>query len=258
MNDETFDILGATAEAMGAQLSAPALNLMADDLSEFSDEKIRYALKRLRQDSARFTVRDIVNRMPGMWPGSEVAWSQAPRDENLTVITTREALAAWDVAQGLDSVSGRMAFKEMYERSVSESKAEGRSPEWIVSLGLEPHSREQVILDGVKSGLLPPSKARVHLPHIPIHDIEQLTTGGTSTHELLEKHQATVKSIAHLSAPNDDAVSAAEAKKHLDKIMSILKVQRREPEPANVTKSPRRAQAEADLATMNRVMPERI
>jgi hypothetical protein len=58
-----------------------------------------------------------------------------------------------------------MAFKETYQRLVSEARSAGRQPNWMVSQGTDKADRERVILEGVRVGRLLPDYAKRLLPH---------------------------------------------------------------------------------------------
>ena len=258
MDEKTLAEIVATAEVMGVQLSATAVDLMANDLSEYSGDAIRIALSRLRQDGARFNVAEIINRLPGLWPGAEIAWATAPRDEALTVITTPEALKAWDIAQDLDKVAGRMAFNEAYRQAVAEARARGDSPRWMISAGHDPALRDQVILDGVKDGLISAQQAHARLAHMPIEDIEQLALGRTTTHALIEIHQATVNSVDQLllEAPDEQLTSNADAKVQIDLLRQALRTEPERPEPVEPPQSELdefKAKVQTELAGMKRL-----
>lgn len=225
MNEQTFTTMVATAELLKAQLSDPALQIMADDLERYSDDHLMIAFKRLRQDGSRFNTAEVIKRLPAMWPGAEQAWATFPRSEMDTACVCSEMQEAWAIADGLDEISGRMAFKEAYNRAVSEAMSEGRQPEWCMSMGHDASMREQATLDAVASGLLPSVKAKVYLPHIPIEEIEQVARKQISGSKLLENHAQTVNSIAELALPNpsEPEATAESSKAHLANLMSLLK-----------------------------------
>lgn len=84
-------------------------------------------------------------------PGPEEAWTLAvaARDENATVVWTPEVAQAWGqasilAAQG-DDVGARMAFKEIYQRLVSEARAAGRPMVWEASIGHDPEQRDEAL-----------------------------------------------------------------------------------------------------------------
>jgi hypothetical protein len=93
-------------------------------------------------------------------PGADEAWAIAlkGRDEADTVVWTQEILTAWTTSRevlGLgDEVGARMAFREVYERLVRESRASGAKVEWRAMLGHDAGRRESVLRAAVDAGLL--------------------------------------------------------------------------------------------------------
>ena len=229
MDEATFQELAATAEVMGVQLTGPALELMANDLGGYDSKLLRVAFSRLRKDGARFTIGEIVKRLPGMWPGAEQAWATFPRHEDDSACVCQEMLTAWGVASELDDIAGRMAFRETYNRLVSEAMAEGRMPQWSMSLGHDPDRREQATLDAIFAGLLSVDAAAVHLPNIPASELHQLAGREISSHRLLEKHAATVTSVDQLmlAAPERTHADIDAGLQHLANIRAMLGIGKR-------------------------------
>ena len=218
MSSAIVQALGATAEVMGHRLSDAALNLMADDLESYPAENVAKALKRVRQDGTRFTVAEVIKRLPGMWPGAETAWAQFPRDEVMSACICQEMADAWGVASGLDEVAGRMAFRESYNRSVSEALAEGKTPRWFISPGTDAQIREQVTLDAVSANLITTTAAQVHLPHIPVSEIQLLATHETTTLAVIENNAQVL-----LPSAVDDLLPTADAINQLQDMLARLR-----------------------------------
>lgn len=95
-------------------------------------------------------------------PGPEEAWARASRarDEADTVVWTNECRQAWFVASDVmkmgDEVGARMAFKEVYNRLVSEARARREPVAWEVSEGFDSDRRMAAISEAVEAGLIPP------------------------------------------------------------------------------------------------------
>jgi hypothetical protein len=141
---------------MGQQLSAAAMAIMADDLSRFAVADVEVALTRVRRECARFTLAAVIDRLPNGWPGAEEAWATFPKDEADSAVVTGEAMRAWSVAMPLwdggDKIGARMAFREAYEREVSQ--ATGAQPEWTVTIGYDVTGRAGAIQRGIDQGKL--------------------------------------------------------------------------------------------------------
>lgn len=223
MNEQTFKTLIATAEICKAQLSPDALELLADDLDQYTDEHLIAAFKRMRSDGARFVPSEIIKRLPAMWPGAEQAWASFPRDEQQTACVCPEMMLAWDVAMDLDPIAGRMAFKETYNRAVSESLAEGRKPQWSMTLGYDKHGREHPTLEALSKGLISPKQAHAAcLEHIPLTDLQLLVENKTTATKLLDDHAQTVASIDQLLLANDSKAEPEEVELHLATMRKVL------------------------------------
>lgn len=102
--------------------------------------------------------------------GADEAWAIGLRglDETETIVTTPEILAAMSAAQPVlemgDEVGARMAFKDRYNRLVSEARTAGSAVEWTPTLGWDMAKRETALREAVKAGLLPAPKASAMLP----------------------------------------------------------------------------------------------
>lgn len=94
-------------------------------------------------------------------PGSEEAWAIALRatDEAATVVWTEEIAQAWAVAlpvlDARDQVGARMAFREAYDRLVTDARADRKPARWSASLGWDEQQRAQAIGHAVQLGYLP-------------------------------------------------------------------------------------------------------
>ncbi len=103
-------------------------------------------------------------------PGADEAWAIALEscDEAATIVWTEETAKALAAAQPVldigDKVGARMAFKNAYERLVTQARAERRPMRWHYSLGHDPMQREQALQNAVSNGLLPAPQVAALLP----------------------------------------------------------------------------------------------
>lgn len=148
-------------------------------------------------------VRQIQRLSGNQFPGAEEAWARFPRDESLSACICDEMAAAWGVACELDEISGRMAFKEAYNRAIGKAKLENRIPVWYITRGSDKQHVEQVTMNAVTQNLISPKAATVYLPHIPQDDFEKLASGSVSANQLMLEHQPTVSGIDELVKPGD-------------------------------------------------------
>lgn len=148
-----------------------AMNIIFDDLEQYSFDIVRKALVMHRRDPERgqwppntaHIEHQINIRRPIVWLSADEAWSRAPKIENQPAVMTLEVAQALAAAQPLiatgDTVAARMAFKGCYDRLVERAKVERRGPEYFVSPGGSYEDQLAVRDEGVRMGMLPPPKA---------------------------------------------------------------------------------------------------
>lgn len=154
MND-VYQMLLATFAVVDQPMSDLAIKAMAADLECYETHALAMALQRCRRELRRITLADIIERIEGEHPGVETAWatvSQCLNNESVSVVMTEQMAAAFGVARGLsdDHVAARMAFKESYQREVSQARSTGIKPHWFNSFGTEVTGREKAMRDAAK------------------------------------------------------------------------------------------------------------
>lgn len=175
--------LSVTFSFVGQTMPDIALAEMASDLSAYPEADVLVALKRCRNELKSVKYSDILDRLPNGHPGPEEAWAIVSRGlsksdftlvEENTVVWTEEMRKAYGSAVALadDSVAARMAFKEAYQRQVSDARLAGGKPSWSVSLGTDPNDRVTQITEAVKAGRLTSHYAQVLLPNTEIPKLE--------------------------------------------------------------------------------------
>lgn len=172
-HNEVLELVYSTAEVLGHELRPSAGVLIANDLEDYPIGEIRQALARCRAEIyGRLTLAAILERMPSanahLLPNEAWALALTSTDEKETVVWTPEIAKAFGAARpvldGGDKVGARMAFIAAYERELALAKAEGRRPEWQVSLGHDPQRRQLVLEEAVTAGRLPAPKVQHLLP----------------------------------------------------------------------------------------------
>ena len=168
---ELAQAVAVTAELTGTELSKVAIQVMLDDLSRYPEQQVFGALTRCRREiKGRLTIADVISRLDDGRPGVEEAWALAPKDEATTVVWTEEMAQAMSGARGLladgDAVGARMAFKETYGKLCQAARDRQTPVSWNVSMGWDKQGRETAILDAVRLGRLPASRAKAFLPNI--------------------------------------------------------------------------------------------
>jgi hypothetical protein len=112
-------------------------------------------------------------------PSDDEAWAIAllSQDEADTVVWTQEIAEAFGICsmvlRGGDEVGARMAFKDAYNRMVSEARLTGRPAKWSASLGWDLAKREIAVTKAANAGLLPAPAVRVMLPNYSNATTEQ-------------------------------------------------------------------------------------
>lgn len=160
--------IAVTAELTGTQLSEAALKAMITGLEDHTFDRVVAALKRCQYElgAGRFCFPEILKRMPGGHLSSDEAWALYPKDEYTTAVVTREMHQAMDAANSLmaegDKIGARMAFKQAYERLVSESC--GKQPVWEITLGFDKAGRYDAVLKGIEQGRISVERALAALP----------------------------------------------------------------------------------------------
>lgn len=160
----------ATYDVIGQSTTDLQLAVTVDELSGYPAAHVLAALSRCRKELRKLTLADILDRLPNGHPGPEEAWgtiSRAMGHEALSLVWSDEMREAYGIANSLadDPVAARMAFKESYQKLVSQARSEGRQPSWSVSQGTDRADRERAILEGVKQGRIAPAYAQKLLPH---------------------------------------------------------------------------------------------
>lgn len=226
-----FEIWDQCAEMYGKEVSPGAKQMAFKLLAGYPLADIKLALRQHMSDpdGGQFypkvadVIRKIRQHSQNQFPGAEQAWAMFPRDEALSACICDEMAVAWGVACEQDEISGRMAFKETYNREVARSQALNKSPKWFITCGHDKQHREQVALDAVRDKLISPAAAQTHLPHIAREDLQLLANNEITTNKLLENHAQTVNSMDQLllEAP-ENLTSPESAKSHLAEIMKTL------------------------------------
>ncbi|MCD4505538.1 hypothetical protein LQR30_15675 [Chromobacterium piscinae] len=182
---EILEAVAVTAELTGTELSAAAQMVMVRDLLGYPKESVLRALSRCRRElTGRLTLAAILDRLDDGRPGADEAWGVVARalgDESETVVWTEEMASAAVPARELmmlgDKIGARMAFRDAYERIVSDARGERRSVSWRVSAGNDADRRASAIVRAVELGRLPADQAQALLPAQAVEERHLLLTG---------------------------------------------------------------------------------
>lgn len=169
--------LAVTAEVCGTEFSEPAAKAIVARLSSYPLESVLKALDKCQTEvTGRLSLAAIIGRIDDGRPSADEAWSTAilAADEASTVVWTSEtAKAYWAAAAVLDKgdkVGARMAFRDVYEREVSNARQAGTPTKWEATLGSDPYQREQAIKQAAELNRLGHDHAKTLLPYIGTDD----------------------------------------------------------------------------------------
>lgn len=196
MSENTLKAIAVAAELTGTELSKHAILAIEADLSAYPEEWVMGAIERCRKElKGRLTLAEILDRLHDAdgRPGADEAWATAilAVDEADTIVWTVEMRQAFSKVRTLcelgDKVGARMAFRDTYERLVSEARQQAVPVTWEASLGWDPDRRRDVLTKAVAVGLLPQAQAAGLLPPPEGGVIEEVLFGGKPLPRLVAK-----------------------------------------------------------------------
>jgi hypothetical protein len=164
--------VAVTAELCGRVFTPAAAKVFVDDLSAYPEHQVLGALRRCRREvKGVLSVQDVVSRLDDGRLGAEEAWAMLPKSEAESVVWSSEMAEASRISQPLlddgDRIGARMAFKQAYDRLVAAARDAGRPADWQVSLGHDPHGRQQALREAVERGRLSLAHAQAVAPELP-------------------------------------------------------------------------------------------
>lgn len=175
-------VLAATASLYEKALTPDAIQMLMMDLDGYEPNSVIAALGRCRRELRTFpTVSDILSRIDDGRPGAEAAWAMIPLSESDSVVWTAEMRDAYGQVRHLvnaDPVAGRMAFREVYSKLLSQARADKAAIRWEPSLGHDPRKREQVLRDAVKLGRLTMAHVQNVMPQLEMQPPKRLALAG--------------------------------------------------------------------------------
>ena len=168
--DQLVDMLTATAEVMGEQISSNAATYMVLDLAAYPLQVLTAALTSCRREvKGRLSLAVILERIDDGHPAPNEAWAVAIRatDEAVTLVWTEQTRDAWTAALPLveegDKIAARQAFLEVYARLVKSARAVGGCAVYQPSLGHDASARAAALQLAVDAGRLAHQQVAEHL-----------------------------------------------------------------------------------------------
>jgi hypothetical protein len=170
-SEKLIEAVAVTAELCGRVFSPAAARVFVEELSRYPEHQVLASLSKCRREvRGVLTLQDVISRLDDGRPGADEAWACIPRDESGSVVWSEEMAQAFNVAlpalQEGDQVSARMAFKEAYNRLVSDARSNAIPPVWSPSLGHDPKGREAALQDAVRLNRISIGQARTAHPMI--------------------------------------------------------------------------------------------
>lgn len=197
MSQKIKKIIVEEALYYDAVISEPKIDLFVKQLEGVTEEELRYAVNYLRsQPSQKFMPKpaEYLQHIPDGHPSAQESWAMMPKDEDESVIWSEEQRKAYAVAAPLiaeGNISGAFfAYKEAYEKLVSESKFSRKKPKWEPSFGMDKSGREVAVIKALEKGRLKLDEALHFYPELeynPSYERLALTYGGQKP--LLENQQ---------------------------------------------------------------------
>lgn len=154
-------IVTATAEVLGQEITATAAEMIATDLAEYPDQQIANGIKACRRElTGRLTLAAIIERIQRTdgHPEPNEAWAIALQasDERSTVVMTEQIQKALTAAQPIidsgDAIGARMAFLDAYRRLTAEARDQRKEVAWHVSVGWDAQGRAVAISRAMEMG----------------------------------------------------------------------------------------------------------
>ncbi len=176
MKQRIAQLLIGLAEFYDKTLSANQLEMFVEDLLCISPEALEYAVLTYRRDGANkffplpAQLVMIAHANDGR-PGAEEAWALIPKNETDSVVWSNEMREAFAVASSLledgDAVAARMAFKQAYEKSVSDARKNKKPVTWQPSFGYDKAGRVQAVVHAMDKNRISIAHAVSMYPELP-------------------------------------------------------------------------------------------
>jgi hypothetical protein len=171
-----MEMLAMTLASYGKQMPEGVfLSSWWEELKQFPVQAVRMAFVAYKSENGEFApvpagIAKRCKLMDGR-PADDEAWAIAitSRDEAETVVWTTEIAEAFSVCSSIldlgDEVGARMAFKDAYNRIVSESRLVGKPASWFPSLGWDANKRDVAINRAHVAGLIGAPQVKALLPN---------------------------------------------------------------------------------------------
>jgi hypothetical protein len=159
------DELTILAEAFGEPLTEQRQEIYCAGLADINQQRLQVAFRRARYELKWFPklaeLRELAGALPDESddgrPGPEEAWAKMPkgdRMENDSIVWCEEERIAYAACRSLlldgDHIGARMAFKERYEKELTEARSQRRPVQWTMSAGYDADHRLATLATAVR------------------------------------------------------------------------------------------------------------
>jgi hypothetical protein len=170
---EFAEFIASIFEIYSAKITPASIMIWTNMMNNYPFSVIKEALLHHVQHST-FAPKpaDMINFIKSKdgRPSADEAWAMIPRNESVSAVLSQDMLTAMGAAQPLldegDQVAARMAFKESYNRLITEARNNSIPVEWFPSLGDDKYGREAVVKEAVRLGRISEVHAQKLLPNI--------------------------------------------------------------------------------------------
>ena len=185
INDE----LTILAEAFGESLTEQRQEIYCGGLVDIHQDRLRTAFRRARYELKYFPklaeLRELAGALPDALsdgrPGPEEAWGRMPRGDGMeddSIVWCEEERAAYGACRSLllngDNVGAHMAFKERYEKELTEARSLGKPVRWIMSAGYDMEHRLSTLAAAVQEKRMSLASALNFVPGERQNDFAQM------------------------------------------------------------------------------------
>jgi len=113
---------------------------------------------------------DYLQAVPDGHPTANESWAIMPKSDDVSVVWTEEMRQAFAIVAPLVSqgnlTSAFFAYKEAYEKAVSESRMKGLKPKWSPSFGFSISGREGALVEAIEKNRISLGYALKYLPEL--------------------------------------------------------------------------------------------
>lgn len=212
-----LEALTVAAELTGTEFSDVSKAAIVKELLQYPTENALAALDRCRRElTGRLSLAAILERIDDGIPSADEAFGmlvEGWHNEDMTVVVpdiamTASGNGALELFKIGDKTGARMAFRDSYVRLAADVKAGKRQMTWFVSKGNNRDHQVSAVMEAVRLGRLPQSRAVMYLPTEAAEERYLIETGKVLTSEQRQLGQRVAANLLELlekkAMPNAD------------------------------------------------------